>query len=87
MDTTPERALVDQLLLAGAQGLALAAAIQPVERGRIAFFECRHGPRVSGVGRAGPDVRYAKNAQIAKDVAMPTPMFIGTPIFRKSAKR
>ena len=49
--------LVDQLLLAGAQRLALAAAIEPVERGRIAFLECRHGPRVSGVGKAGPDGR------------------------------
>ena len=34
---------VDQFLLRRAQRLALAATIQPVEGGGVAFFKCAHG--------------------------------------------
>src|SRR3546814_11774542 len=45
---------VDQLLLPGAQGLALGAAIEAVERGRVAGLVSGHGGRVSDTapGRA-----------------------------------
>ena len=35
--------IIDQILLALAQRLALAAAVEPAQRGRIAFLVCRHG--------------------------------------------
>src|SRR3546814_7573037 len=47
---------VDQLLLPGAQGLALGAAIEAVERGRVAGLVSGHGGRVSDTapGRPAP---------------------------------
>ena len=44
--------LVDQFLLSCAQGLALAATVEPVERGGIACFECRHARADSSLSRA-----------------------------------
>src|SRR3546814_17009555 len=50
---------VDQLLLAGAQGLALGAAIKAVEGGRVAGFVSGHGARPSRPPRHTASVRTA----------------------------
>jgi erythromycin esterase-like protein len=58
---------IDKRLLALAQGLALGAAIESVERGRIAGFVCRHGAQPMA-GAGAPVNARCKNRTVSLDL-------------------
>ncbi len=57
--------IVDQALLVGAQRFADRTAVKPLQRGRVAFLECRHAARPSGVGPTPSRERWRRLPWIA----------------------
>src|SRR3546814_6653831 len=72
---------VDQLLLAGAQGLALGAAIKAVEGGRVAGFVSGHGARPSRAARHTASVRIAPARSEAHTSELPSLMRHSSAVF------